>query len=51
MDRAAAPAGTFTIVGVKVGVRPEGETVTDRDTLPAKSPTLPIVMSVDPDVP
>ncbi len=51
VDLAAAPAGTATIVGVRVGVRPAGRTVVDRDTLPAKSPTLPMVMSVDPEVP
>ncbi len=51
VDLAAAPAGTLTIVGVRVDVRPVGETVTDKDTLPAKSPTLPTVMSVDPEVP
>ena len=51
VDLAAAPAGTLTIVGVRVGVRPVGEAVTDKVTFPAKSPTLPKVMSVDPEVP
>ncbi len=51
VDLATAPAGTETVVGVRDVIRPEGKTVVDRDTMPAKSPTLPMVMSVDPEVP
>lgn len=51
VDLVVPPADTPTTVWVRPTVRPDGEMLVDSDTVPAKSSTLPRLISVDPELP